>query len=273
MQDVAMHPRSRIPLLVAFAATSVVALTACGAGSAPVSTRTPAASVGATPSPAHWGYEGVDDPAHWASLSSDYGTCAAGTAQSPIDLPALGHDAPLSLDVTSGDVDETTADNGHTVQLTAGSGETTVIDGTEYHLQQMHFHAPSEHTVEGERHPVELHFVHADADGKLAVVAVFARVGAHDPAFDPYIAGAVEGTTSARTDAVDIGTMLPADRSYWSYEGSLTTPPCTEGVHWVVLATPIELGRGQIDALTAVHHDNDRPTQPLDGRTVHSSAE
>lgn len=221
--------------------------------------------------PTHWAYEGVDDPAHWASLSDEYARCGDGRAQSPIDLPALGHDGPLALDVTAGSVDETTADTGHTVQLTAGAGETTVIDGVDHHLQQMHFHAPSEHTVQGERYPVEFHFVHADAEGNLAVVAVFGKAGAHDDAFDAYIEGAAAGSTSAREHVVDVGAMLPTDRSYWSYDGSLTTPPCTEGVHWVVLATPVELGQDQIDALTAVHHDNDRPIQPLDGRTVQSS--
>jgi len=264
-----MHIRSFTALGV-LAATALV-LTGCAGAQSTTATKTTTP----TPSPtaAHWSYEGVDDPAHWASLSGDYRECSAGEHQSPIDLPALGHDAPLHLDVTHGDVDETTADNGHTVQLTAGTGETTVVDGVEYHLQQMHFHAASEHTVEGERYPIEFHFVHADAEGNLLVLAVFGKAGTNNPAFDAFIEGASSGTTSARTESVDIAAMLLAKRSYWSYEGSLTTPPCTEGVHWVVLATPIELGQDQIDDLTAIHHDNDRPTQDLNGRTVHSGAE
>jgi carbonic anhydrase len=271
MQNGPMTPTHRSLAAAGLTLAVLGTLTACSAASTTTAHGTPGPS--ATSSPAHWAYDGTDDPAHWASVSDDYRTCAAGKAQSPIDLPALGHDAPLDLDVEEGEVTETTADNGHTVQLTAGSGETTVIDGTAYHLQQMHFHAPSEHTVEGKRYPVELHFVHADAKGHLAVVAVFAEAGAHDAAFDPDIAGAADGETSARGHVVDVAAMLPTNRAYWAYDGSLTTPPCTEGVHWVVLATPIELGQDQIDALTAVHHDNDRPTQPLDGRTVRSSTE
>lgn len=222
------------------------------------------------PSADHWDYHGDVGPSRWGDLSADNAACSAGTAQSPIDLPALGTGAPLDLELSDAVVDGTTADNGHTVQVTVGSGGPTVVDGAEYHLQQMHFHAGSEHTVEGEHAPVELHFVHADDDGNLLVIGAFGKVGAHNPAFDAYIEGA-DDEASAKTAKVDIAKMLPTERSYWSYDGSLTTPPCTEGVRWVVLATPIELGQDQIDELTDAHDHNFRPTQPLNDREVVSA--
>lgn len=260
----------RTLLSATLAGSALLALTACGDGPSTTTATSPTPAPASTGAPAHWSYDGEDGPAHWAGLSDDYAACGTGEAQSPIDLPELGRGAPLDLEVPAGAATSTIADNGHTVQLTAGPGETTVIDGVDYHLQQMHFHAASEHTVEGKRHAIEFHFVHADADGDLAVVAVFGEPGAHAAAFDQFVAGAQGGGSSAKEGMADIAEMLPADRSYWSYDGSLTTPPCTEGVRWVVLATPIELGQDQIDALTSIHHDNDRPTQPLDGRTIRS---
>ena len=254
-----MHRSSRVLPVVAL---STLALAGCATQTATTAAPTP------TPTAAHWGYEGGDGPSHWAGLSDENAVCGAGQRQSPIDLPRLGSGAPIDLSVPDAVVEGTTADNGHTVQLTVGDGETTVVEGVDYHLQQMHFHAGSEHTVEGKRSPIELHFVHADGDGHLLVVGVFGRVGADNPAFDEYVRGA--HGDAARLATVDLRKMLPAERSYWSYEGSLTTPPCTEGVRWVVLATPVELGQDQVDALTEAHEGNDRPTQPLNGRTVRS---
>lgn len=258
-----MHRCSRVlPVL----ALSTLAFTGCATQTA--STAAPTAAPTPSSAPAHWGYQGSDGPAHWAGLSDENATCGAGQRQSPIDLPRVGAGAPIDLSVPAAVVEGTTADNGHTVQLTVGDGETTVVDGVEYHLQQLHFHAGSEHTVQGERSPLELHFVHADADGNLLVIGVFGKIGADNPAFDAYVRGAHGDAEESAT--VDLGRMLPAERSYWSYDGSLTTPPCTEGVRWVVLATPVELGQEQVDALTEAHDDNARPTQALHGRTVHS---
>ncbi|WP_146247758.1 carbonic anhydrase, partial [Curtobacterium sp. MCSS17_006] len=212
-----------------------------------------------------WSYEGAGAPQHWGALTDEYGTCGTGEQQSPIDLPAARGGADLDL-VGSGAVRGLTADNGHTVQFTAGDGASTTIAGTDLDLVQMHFHAGSEHTVEGDPADAEFHFVHADDRGALTVIGVLAERGAHNPAYESYLAGATAG--AGRESTVDIESMLPASRSFATYEGSLTTPPCTEGVRWIVLEDPIELGADQLADLEAAHVENARPVQQLGDRTV-----
>ncbi|MEG8034751.1 carbonic anhydrase family protein [Sphingomonas sp. LR61] len=204
-------------------------------------------------------------PQHWGGLTDEYGTCGTGDQQSPIDLPAARGGADLDL-VGSGAVRGLTADNGHTVQFTADDGASTTVAGEELDLVQMHFHAGSEHTVDGEPADAEFHFVHADDRGALTVVGVLAERGAHNPAYESYLAGATAG--AGRESTVDVEAMLPASRSFATYEGSLTTPPCTEGVRWIVLEDPIELGADQLADLEAAHVENARPVQPLGDRTV-----
>lgn len=228
-----------------------------------------ASSDRATPSPsapssttadAHWSYEGADGPTRWGQLSDAYRECSVGEQQSPVDLPATAPAGGIDLTIDHGDLDETTADNGHTVQMTFGAGGSVVADGTSYALQQVHHHAGSEHTVAGEDHPVEFHFVHRSDAGELLVIGVFGTEGAHNDAYGSLVA--------QRAGTVDVGRMLPADTAHWTYEGSLTTPPCTEGVRWVVLTAPVELSEDQIEALEDAHDDNHRPVQPLNGRTI-----
>lgn len=246
---------SRLPLLLAPAALLVLA--GCATDSASV---VPAHDEGAV-----WSYDGASGPAHWGELADDDALFGTGVRQSPIDLPEADDGPELDL-VGSGPVRGATADNGHTVQFTADDGASTTIDGDALDLVQMHFHAGSEHTVDGDRFAAEFHFVHADDRGALTVVGVLAERGAHNPAYDSYVAGATAGT--GRESTVDVEAMLPDDRSFVTYDGSLTTPPCTEGVRWIVFEDPIELGADQLAALEAVHDHNARPVQPLGDRIV-----
>ncbi|ROP72429.1 carbonic anhydrase [Curtobacterium sp. PhB115] len=250
-----MRNRSRLSLLAAPAVLLVLA----GCTPDAPSERTPH-DAGAA-----WSYAGEGAPDHWGGLANEYGTCDAGEQQSPVDLPAPARGAQLDL-TASGAVHGLTADNGHTVQFTADDGATTTIDGTALDLVQMHFHAASEHTVDGAAAAAEFHFVHADRKGELTVVGVLAEVGAHNPAYESYVAGATAG--AGRASTVDVESMLPASRSFATYEGSLTTPPCSEGVRWIVLEDPIELGADQIADLEAAHVENARPVQPLGDRVI-----
>ncbi|WIB77339.1 carbonic anhydrase family protein [Curtobacterium sp. MCPF17_002] len=214
-----------------------------------------------------WAYSGAEGPEHWGGLSDAFGTCSSGSEQSPVDLPAARHGSALDL-TAGGPVTGQTADNGHTVQFTAEDGAETRIGGDALQLVQMHFHAGSEHTVDGEAAAAEFHFVHADAEGGLTVVGVLADRGGHNTAYDSYIAGATATADAARKSTVDVGAMLPESRSYSTYAGSLTTPPCSEGVRWIVLEDRVELGSDQLADLEAAHDHNARPVQPLGERTV-----
>ncbi|MGE0483967.1 MAG: carbonic anhydrase [Gammaproteobacteria bacterium] len=224
----------------------------------------------------HWGYTGDSGPAVWATLAPEYAECGTGTRQSPIDLPvAVGLDvpseAPATLEVYHHEHSMDVVNNGHTVMVTYDDGDALTYAGKRYALVQYHLHAPSEHTVGGQHFPLELHLVHRAEDGELAVVGVLLEKGTHQGGFDPVLAhlpGAVDERAHVEHVAIDVDTLLPAKRNAYAYLGSLTTPPCTEGVHWLVLRTPVELDAAQIEAFAAVLHDNARPVQPLGERRV-----
>jgi carbonic anhydrase len=228
----------------------------------------------------HWAYEdGAESvgPAKWGTLPGDE-VCATGKQQTPInivggaakpqDLPNLifGY-TPSGLSMTN---------NGHTVQMTYDAGSTLGRVGSTdaWTLAQFHFHAPSEHTVDGVSYPMEAHFVHVDAAGKpVAVVGVFIKAGKENPALAKafQVLPAKSGDKSAPAGAtIDAHALLPADKTFFTYAGSLTTPPCTEGITWFVLKTPIELSPAQIAAFTKLEHlaHTNRPIQSLGGRVV-----
>lgn len=219
----------------------------------------------------HWGYSGEGGPDHWGELNPDYAACAEGMSQSPIDLvDAAGEDLD-DIVFNYGESKLKILNNGHTVQANYDEGSTIMVDGMEYNLLQFHFHTASEHTVAGEQYPLELHLVHQSADGGLAVVGVMAMEGAENPAFADIVASApTEVTEEMVVEGVMVSaeSLLPADRLYYGYSGSLTTPPCSEGVKWHVLTTPIELSAEQIETLAGILHDNFRPVQPLHERAL-----
>ena len=161
--------------------------------------------------------------------------------------------------------------NGHTIQINYADADTLTLGGISYRLVQYHFHSPSEHTVDGKHFPMEMHMVHKSADGKLAVVGVFIAEGAHNKAFDPVWANlpAQKGVeTHFPAVKVDVDALLPTARTSYRYDGSLTTPPCSEGVNWIVMTTPIQLSGEQVAAFTRLIKDNNRPVQTLNGRTI-----
>jgi len=259
------------------ALTCLAMLTACGGAPQPVA-RPSVAPAAADPV---WHYDGEEGPDHWGELSPAFASCRDGRMQSPIDItlptqggvpPALRLQfPPASLRIAHHEHVADGINNGHTIQINYDDGDTLALGETAYELVQYHFHNPSEHTFSGRRFPMEMHMVHRSASGDLAVVAVLIEEGRHNPAFDP-VWGNLPRARGVETHyehvTVDVDALLPLVRTSYRYDGSLTTPPCSEGVKWVVLTTPIELGTDQVRAFTGLIHDNSRPLQPLNGRTV-----
>lgn len=217
-----------------------------------------------------WGYEAHNGPAVWGQLDPVYQVCSLGGEQSPIDLSCARREklVPVGFDYRSSPA--TVENTGHSIQVNPASGNGIVVDGVRYELEQFHFHHAAEHTVEGVRLPLEMHFVHRTEGGALAVVGVLFREGPENRAlatfWDPLPAEA--GPPRAVPEPVDVPALLPERRTTWRYRGSLTTPPCTEGVAWIVLTETLTLSASQIEAFAAIFPNNYRPVQPLGERVL-----
>ena len=218
----------------------------------------------------HWTYTGSTGAASWGTLDPAYATCSKGVAQSPIDLGATKKSDLPDLDMSYKAVAGTIVDNGHTIQIDVKSGAKMKLDGTEYELAQFHFHGPAEHTVGGRTFPLELHLVHKSSAGKLAVIGVLVTSGEENPAFASVLSNLPSAENVGKAiGEIDPSKLLPSLRATYRYTGSLTTPPCTEGVAWNVMAQPISMSKAQLDTLTkAFHEPNNRPVQPQGSRDV-----
>ncbi|NQV81123.1 MAG: carbonic anhydrase family protein [Alphaproteobacteria bacterium] len=216
----------------------------------------------------HWDYKGEGAPEKWGSLESRFRVCDLGLEQSPIDLQR-------SLRAEVGEVHPffrptrlRVLNNGHTVQVNADQGSYSEIVGQRYELLQFHFHHPSEHLLDGESFPLEIHFVHRSAAGQLAVLGVFFRQGAANRELAK-VFSAMPGQETPERDAgmqVDPLALLPDSRGYLRYMGSLTTPPCSQGVLWTVFREPLEASSSQIQQFSSIFPLNARPIQPLNTR-------
>jgi carbonic anhydrase len=218
----------------------------------------------------HWTYSGEEGPDHWASLESDFALCAAGRQQSPVDLSGAAQRDVANPQMAYTATDGRIVNNGHTIQTELRGGSSLILDGVTYQLIQFHFHSPSEHTIGGQSFPVEIHLVHRSDSGALAVVGVLVSGGAPNDALGSLAAAMpTKAGKEARLSApFDPTVLLPPDRRAYRYAGSLTTPPCSEGVSWLVMANPIQASGPQIAALARVLHGNSRPTQPGNGREI-----
>lgn len=217
----------------------------------------------------HWGYIGATGPEAWGKLAPEYQACQAGTQQSPIALEqAIKADlAEFALNYQS--IPLTILNNGHTVQVNAIAGNTLTLDGEVFELKQFHLHHPSEHTLNGKPFPMEAHFVHANAKQELAVVGVFLQAGAANPVWQTVLSAMPPQPTPAKTigkTQIDLKQLLPSDRAFFRYFGSLTTPPCSEIVRWVVMETPVTLSQSQIQQFSALFPLNARPVQAMNRR-------
>lgn len=221
-----------------------------------------------------WSYDGEHGPTHWGAINHDYATCEAGTTQSPIDIRgAKSTDLPaISFDYHAATLD--IVNNGHTIQVNVPSGNSITVGGKRYDLVQFHFHHPSEERIGGKGFPMVAHLVHKDAEGKLAVVAVLLKQGKANAVLDTLWSHLPKKTEEVQTvEGVSISPadLLPADHGYYTFAGSLTTPPCTEGVTWFVLKTPMQVSSAEVATFAHVYPHNARPVQPLNGRPIQAS--
>ncbi|MBX3645576.1 MAG: carbonic anhydrase family protein [Rubrivivax sp.] len=221
----------------------------------------------------HWSYDGVGGPQAWGRLKPEFSLCAAGRRQSPIDIrDGISLDLePLRFDYRPGGF--SVIDNGHTVQVNVAPGNAIEVNGKRYALQQFHFHRPSEERIDGRQFEMDVHLVHRDAEGRLAVVAVLLERGAAQPLLQTVwnnLPLEKHEETAARVP-LDPGQLLPADPRYYTYMGSLTTPPCSEGVLWLVMQQPVTVSAQQIDIFARLYPKNARPLQQAAGRTIKQS--
>lgn len=220
---------------------------------------------------AHWEYSGHAGPEHWGGLKPEYSLCGSGKNQTPINLDNMieADLAPIAFNYQA--VGHEVINNGHTIQVNFESGSHIVVDGQQFELKQFHFHAPSENHIQGKSYALEGHLVHADKDGNLAVVAVMFEPGAANEVIGQAWKGMPEkaGEKSALGTKVSAAGLLPARRDYYRFNGSLTTPPCSEGVRWLVMKETMTASAEQIAQFSHVmHHPTNRPLQPVFARPV-----
>jgi carbonic anhydrase len=224
-----------------------------------------------------WSYDGAKGPEHWGDLDMEYATCKVGKEQSPIDirtvkkaeLPAIRFEyksGPLRI-----------VNNGYTavrVNYAPGNGDFLIVGDKRYELTQFHFHHPSEEYIHGKPYDMVIHLMHEASDGKVAAVAVLLKAGSANGTIQrlweymPKTEGKEQQIAGVE---VDPSGLLPHDTSYYTYMGSVTAPPCTEGVRWFVLKTPLEISAEEISAFAKLYPRDVRPLQPLNGRVVKES--
>ena len=218
----------------------------------------------------HWSYEGEGSPGNWAKLKPEYGTCATGGRQSPIDIR---EGIRVDLEPIKFDYRPTLfriVDNGHTVQVNVGEGSTMTVMGRTYQLLQFHFHRPSEERINGKTFDMVIHLVHQDEEGKLAVVAVMLDRGNENPLIQTLWNNMPLEVNQDVTPsvAIDLNSLLPENRAYYTYMGSPTTPPCTEDVLWIAFKQPMPVSTDQVAIFSRLYKNNARPIQPSNNRLV-----
>lgn len=233
----------------------------------------PVAAAPDASAPEHWSYGGMTGPRVWGRLKREYSACAVGQRQSPIDIrDGIALDLePVQFDYRPGSF--SVIDTGYTVQVDVAAGNAIEVNGRRYALQQFHFHRPSEERIDGRQFEMDVHLVHRDAEGRMAVVVVLLERGAAQPLLQTVW----NNLPLERHEAVaaraplDPSQLLPADRRYYTYMGSMTTPPCTEGVLWLVMQQPVTVSARQIDTFSRLYPMNARPIQRAAGRMIKQS--
>jgi len=231
------------------------------------------ASGGGEHAAVHWGYSGAGGPAHWGDLQPEFKLCGEGQQQSPINIiDAVDSDLPeLTFNYAATGLE--LVNNGHTIKVNYAPGSSIRVGSDEYKLLQFHFHSLSENAVDGQLFPAEAHLVHANAAGELAVVGVLFAEGDANPLLEKlwrHTPSKAQSTMSVASN-VSVTELLPGSAEYYAFSGSLTTPPCTEGVRWMVLKQPVTASAAQIKKFRSFFgdHDTNRPVQPLNGRIVY----
>lgn len=231
------------------------------------------ASAGFAAEGAHWSYEGATGPDHWGDVDAASKVCSAGSQQSPVDIRGAIKSQLPPLQIALSKKADTIVNNGHTIQLNFEKGSALKVGQDSYTLLQYHFHHPSEHLIAGKNFPMEVHFVHRNAAGGLAVVGALMTAGKPNAAFGKIVATmpAHQGDPVKADAAIDANKLLPARLGYYLYSGSLTTPPCSEVVNWMLLRDPIQVAQADIAAFGKLFPMNARPVQKDNRRFVLSS--
>ncbi len=235
-----------------------------------------ASPAGAAGDKAHWGYSGKAGAGKWGDMKKEFATCKLGKEQSPIDIKDK-QAQKAKLDAIKFDYKPsplTIIDNGHTIQVNYAPGSSISVNGSQYDLLQFHFHKPSEEKINGKTYAMVAHLVHKNKEGKLAVVGVLLDTGKENAMLKTLwsnLPKEKEKEVAPDKVSIDVAGFLPADKNYYTFKGSLTTPPCSEGVTWFVLRNPVPAAKGQFDAFGKLYTMNARPVQPLNGRVIKAS--
>jgi len=224
--------------------------------------------------PPHWSYSGEHGPSQWSDLDSSYATCSTGKRQSPIDIKGAQEDAslkPIHFDYKP--VPLKIINNGHTILINYGSGSSVTVGGKTYSLVQFHFHKPSEEEIGGKKYDMVVHLVHKLGDS-LLVVGLLVNSGS-DNSLIKTLWDNLPATENKESEvagvSINANDLLPTDRNYYTFDGSLTTPPCSEGVHWYVMKSPIQFSLAQVAAFGKIYPANARPVQATNGREIKES--
>ena len=220
----------------------------------------------------HWGYSGEVNPSHWGDLNEKFHMCKEGKQQTPIDILATKDINLTSLNLNYTTSSKSEINNGHTIQVNIKSGSIFTIDKVPYELKQFHFHTPSENHIKGVSYPMEAHFVHATKDGNLAVISIMFEEGAENSTLkqiESKFPLKENQAVDINLSTDDIKNMMPTNKDYYKFMGSLTTPPCSEQVKWFVLKTPQTVSKAQIKAMhKEINKENNRPIQPTNDREI-----
>lgn len=233
----------------------------------------PSAASNAHGGEVHWAYEGENGPQTWGKLKPEFNLCAIGKRQSPINIEdgntLAGPAEPIQFNYTPSNA--TVVNNGHTIQVDLQGENAITVRGSSYRLVQFHFHSPSEEQVNFKRFAMVAHLVHKNDEGQLAVVAVLLEQGTSNQLIDKvwtYMPLDANDRVRMPRDMLNMNELLPADQRYYQFMGSLTTPPCSEGVLWMVLKQPMQISKSQFRLFTQLYPNNARPVQALNGRPV-----
>jgi len=224
-----------------------------------------------THSAKHWSYSGDTSPIHWGDLKKDYFMCKEGKNQSPINITDARATEKNDIKFTYFTGGDKVVNNGHTIEVVYKPGSFIDIDGHKFELKQFHFHTPSENHIEGKSFPAEIHFVHKDKDGNLAVLALMVEEGAKNLELDKILSSVSDKVNDEKEleNPVSASSLMPTDVDYYRFNGSLTTPPCSEGVIWAVFKKHITASKEQLEKLhKLIGFNNNRPIQPIDARLI-----
>lgn len=213
----------------------------------------------------HWTYHGATGPNQWGRLNSEWNLCEDGLQQSPVNIPSSANESKLAIKLIYRPSRATIVDNGHTIQVNVEPGNSAIINNKLFELKQFHFHSPSEHETESLSYPVEVHFVHADKTGRLAVIGAFITRGPSSREWQQIFSALPSGSGQEEVlgELLDVGRILPKNLTAVQYVGSLTTPPCSEGVLWSVLKTPISMSNDNIQIFRERYANSNRPVMPI----------